>query len=267
MIRVTILGCGSSGGVPRIGGVWGSCDPAEPRNRRRRCALLIDRTGPLGTTRVLVDTGPDMVAQLLDAEVSTLDAVVWTHAHADHIHGIDDLRQLAYNARSRLPGYADRETGGALLDRFGYIFNSPSGSNYPPVCDLHEIEGDLTIDGAGGQIEMSPFWVPHGNILSLGLKIATKHGGIVYLPDVHDIPQSAWDIIKTPEIFICDALRRDPHPSHAHLALTLSWLARSNTARGVITNMHLDMDYATLRKELPANVAPAHDGMVLEADS
>ena len=265
MIRVTILGCGSSGGVPRIGGNWGACDPNDPKNRRRRCAILIDRIEAGGMTRVLVDTGPDLVPQMLDAGVSTLDAVVWTHSHADHVHGIDDLRQLAYNARARVQGYADATTSASLRERFGYVFETAPGSNYPPICDLHLLDGPITVDGAGGPIEIIPFTVPHGEIDALGLKIPTPGGGIVYLPDVQTIPETAWSIIGTPEIFICDALRHAPHPSHAHLALTLEWLARSGTARGVLTNMHIDLDHAKTDAETPDNVVPAYDGMVLEA--
>ncbi|MFD1795330.1 MBL fold metallo-hydrolase [Paracoccus aurantiacus] len=265
MIRVTILGCGSSGGVPRIGGNWGACDPGNPKNRRRRCAILIDRIGDDGMTRVLVDTGPDLVPQMLDAGVTTIDAVVWTHSHADHVHGIDDLRQLAYNARARVRGYADAATTAHLRGRFNYIFESPPGSNYPPIVDLHPFEGPITIDGDGGPVEITPFTVPHGEIEALGLKIPTSGGGIVYLPDVQMIPDEAWQTIGTPEIFICDALRHDPHPSHAHLALTLDWLARSGAPRGVLTNMHIDLDYARTDAETPANVTPAFDGLVLEA--
>ena len=267
MIRVTILGCGSSGGVPRIGHNWGACDPANPKNRRRRCSVLIERIGTGGRTRVLVDTGPDMVPQLLDTDVVTLDAVIWTHPHADHVHGIDDLRQLAYNARARVPGYADVGTTAQLRARFNYIFETPPGSNYPPIVDLHPFDGPIAIEGAGGAIAITPFTVPHGEIPSLGLRIASKGGGIVYLPDVQDIPDAVWPVIGQPEIFICDALRHDPHPSHAHLALTLDWLARSGTPRGVLTNMHIDLDYAATDAETPANVTPAHDGMVLEAEA
>lgn len=267
MIRVTILGCGSSGGVPRIGGNWGACDPANPKNRRRRCSLLIQRIGPDGKTQVLVDTGPDMVPQLLDTDVVTLDAVIWTHPHADHVHGIDDLRQLAYNARTRVQGYADTPTAEQLIGRFDYIFQTPPGSNYPPVVDLHAFEGPIVIDGKGGPIEISPFEVPHGEIPALGLKIATSGGGIVYLPDVQTIPEDAWSVIGKPEIFICDALRHDPHPSHAHLALTLEWLARSGTARGILTNMHIDLDYDATDAETPEHIKPAFDGMVLEVEA
>ncbi|MDO5604591.1 MAG: MBL fold metallo-hydrolase [Paracoccus sp. (in: a-proteobacteria)] len=265
MIRVTILGCGSSGGVPRIGGNWGACDPAEPKNRRRRCAILIDRIGPDGVTRVLVDTGPDLVPQMLDAGVVTLDAVIWTHAHADHVHGIDDLRQLAYNARARVPGYADAATRRALLGRFGYIFATPPGSGYPPICDLHPLDGPLCIDGAGGPVRITPFSVPHGEISALGLKIGTSGGGIIYLPDVQDIPGPAWDIIGRPEIFICDALRHAPHPSHAHLDLALEWIGHSGARQGVLTNMHIDIDYRETDAATPAHITPAHDGLVLEA--
>ncbi|NHF73352.1 MBL fold metallo-hydrolase [Paracoccus xiamenensis] len=264
MIRVTILGSGSSGGVPRIGGNWGACDPSNPKNRRRRCAILIDRIGDEGMTRVLVDTGPDLVPQMLDAGVSTVDAVIWTHSHADHVHGIDDLRQIAYNARARVQGYADVATTAQLRKRFNYIFETATGSNYPPIVDLHLLDGPITIDGAGGPIEITPFTVPHGEIDALGLKVATLGGGVVYLPDVQTIPEDAWPIIGTPEIFICDALRHDPHPSHAHLALTLEWFLRSGTPRGVLTNMHIDLDYAKTDAETPDHVVPAYDGMVLE---
>lgn len=260
MIRATILGCGSSGGVPRIGNRWGACDPANPKNRRRRCSLLVQRAGPHGTTRVLVDTGPDMVWQLIDADVATVDAVVYTHPHADHVHGIDDIRQLAYNAHQRMQLWADAPTSRALRDRFGYIFETPPGSNYPPVADLNPVEGAFGIDGAGGLIPFLPFRVSHGDITALGFRI----GGLVYLPDVSFIPEECWPLIEGAEVFVCDALRLTPHPSHAHLALALDWIARSGARRGVVTNMHIDLDYAETMAATPAHVVPAHDGMVIE---
>ena len=265
MIRATILGCGSSGGVPRLGGQWGDCDPANPKNRRRRCALLVQRMGPAGTTQLVIDTGPDFVPQMLDAGVRELDAVVYTHAHADHIHGIDDIRHLVFNRGAVMPVWADGATAEALVTRFGYIFETPPGSLYPPVCVLNLIEGPLTITGAGGPIRLEPFVVEHGNIMALGFRIRGEDArGLVYLPDVSAIPDAAWPAIMGAELFICDALRRTPHPSHAHLARTLDWFARAGAPRCIITNMHLDMDYAAVMADTPAHVVPAHDGMVVE---
>ncbi len=260
MIRATILGCGSSGGVPRIGGRWGACDPANPKNRRRRCSLLVERPSPEGVTQVLIDTGPDLVPQLLDAGVATLDAVIYTHAHADHIHGIDDLRQVAYNTRTRIPVWADAPTSAALLERFDYIFQTPPDSFYPPIAVMNPLDGPVTVTGAGGPITFHPFRVRHGEIDSLGFRI----GGLVYLPDVSQIPEQAWPLIEGAEVFICDALRPEPHPSHAHLAQALDWIARGGTSRGVLTNMHIDMDYDAVIRATPDHVIPAHDGLVIE---
>ncbi|ARC37522.1 MBL fold metallo-hydrolase [Paracoccus yeei] len=262
--RATILGCGSSGGVPRLGNRWGDCDPANPRNRRRRCALLLEREGPQGTTRVLIDTGPDMVPQLLDAGIGAVDAVVYTHPHADHIHGIDDLRQLAYNMDRRIPVHADAQTSAQLLDRFGYVFHTPEGSSYPPICTLLPIGGAFAVEGAGGPLRLRPFEVSHGDIPALGFRIAAPAGGLVYLPDVKSIPDAAWPAIKGAEIFVCDGLRYRPHPSHAHLDLAVEWIARSGCRRGVITNMHIDLDYDAVMRQTPPHVIPAHDGLVLD---
>ena len=264
MIRATVLGCGSSGGVPRIGGRWGECDPANPRNRRRRCSLLVERIGADGVTRLLIDTGPDLVAQMLDAGVAELDAVLYTHAHADHIHGIDDLRQIVYNMARIMPVWADAPTTAALRERFGYIFDTPEGSCYPPVAALNLIDGPMRFDGAGGTIDVTPFEVDHGGMPALGFRLSAGAGALVYLPDVHQIPDAAWPVISDCDIFICDALRRTPHPSHAHLELTLEWIAQSRARRGVITNMHIDLDYADVMAETPDHVIPAHDGLVLE---
>ena len=265
MIRATILGCGSSGGVPRLGGLWGDCDPTNPKNRRRRCSLLVQREGPEGVTQLVIDTGPDFAPQMLDAGVAVLDAVVYTHAHADHIHGIDDVRQLVFNSGQMMPVWADTPTTQALVTRFGYIFQTPPGSQYPPVCALNLIEGEVCITGAGGTIRLEPFAVQHGNITALGFRIRGEDArGLVYLPDVSAIPPEAWEQIMGAEVFICDALRRTPHPSHTHLARTLQWFARAGIPRCVITNMHLDMDYDTLMAETPLYVVPAHDGMVVE---
>lgn len=268
MIRATILGCGSSGGVPRIGGHWGACDPTNPKNRRRRCALLVQRDGPGGTTTALIDTGPDFVPQMLDAGVTTLDGVLWTHPHADHIHGIDDLRQVALNARTLVQGWADAPTADTLLGRFGYIFETPPGSSYPPVARLNRIDGPVTVKGAGGSLTFAPFTVSHGDIPALGFRISARlHGpALVYLPDVLTIPDDAWPLIEGAEVVIIDALRHTPHPSHAHVALSLDWLARSGALRGVLTNLHIDLDHDVLAAGLPPGIVPAHDGMTIELE-
>jgi phosphoribosyl 1,2-cyclic phosphate phosphodiesterase len=264
-LSFTILGCGSSGGVPRLGegsGDWGDCDPANPKNRRRRCSLLVTREGPEGRTRVLIDTTPDMRDQLLDAGVGILDAVVYTHSHADHMHGIDDLRQVVYNLRHRLAVWADGPTQEALLSRFGYAFVQPEGSPYPSILDLHTIDGPLTISGAGGPVTLTPFRVGHGSMDALGFRIAD----LAYLPDAVEIPEESWPVLEHLDCWIVDALRRKPHPTHAHLAMTLDWIARARPARAILTNMHNDLDYATLGAELPAHVAPAFDGMSVTYD-
>ncbi|HBD91005.1 MAG TPA: phosphoribosyl 1,2-cyclic phosphodiesterase [Gemmobacter sp.] len=261
MYRFTILGCGSSGGVPRLGGDWGDCDPANPKNRRRRCSMLVERLGTEGVTRVLIDTAPDMRDQLLDAGVGTLDAVAYTHSHADHTHGIDDLRQIVFNLRRRLRVWADGATQSALIDRFGYAFVQPADSPYPPILDLHTIhDAPFTIEGAGGPVTLTPFRADHGSIEALGFRI----GGLAYLPDAVKIPEDSWPVLAGLQVFVVDALRRKPHPTHAHLALALDWIARAAPARAVLTNMHLDLDHATLCAELPAHITPAHDGMQIE---
>ncbi|WP_425072536.1 MBL fold metallo-hydrolase [Sagittula sp. S175] len=258
-LRFTILGCGSSGGVPRIGGHWGVCDPTNPKNRRRRCSLLVERETEAGTTRVLIDTTPDMRDQLLDAGVAHLDAVAWTHSHADHVHGLDDLRQIVFNTRERLNVWADGDTQNDLISRFGYAFIQPEGSPYPPILNLHTIAGPFTITGAGGDITLTPFKVNHGSIDALGFRI----GDLAYLPDVVKIPEDAWAHLQDLDCWILDALRRTPHPTHAHLALALEWIERARPKHAVLTNMHIDLDHDAVAAETPAHVSPAFDGMVL----
>ncbi len=257
--RFIILGCGSSGGVPRLGGHWGDCDPNEPRNARRRCSMLIEQEGAEGITRVLIDTSPDLRAQLLDAGVGELDAVLFTHSHADHVHGIDDLRMIVFNTKERLPVWADGDTQNALYARFGYAFVQPDTSPYPPILNMHTINGDVTIEGAGGAITLTPFTVGHGAIEALGFRI----GDVAYLPDVADIPEDIWPVLDGLDCWIVDALRRTPHPTHSHLENTLKWIERAQPRRAVITNMHIDMDYRTLQQELPEHIIPAYDGLML----
>ncbi len=259
-LRATILGCGSSGGVPRLGGQWGACDPENPKNRRRRCSLLLERIGARGITRVLIDTSPDMREQLLDAGVGVLDAVVYTHSHADHVHGIDDLRMIVFNTRRRLPVWADGATQDALLSRFGYAFVQPAGSPYPPILDLHSISGAFQVEGPGGPIPFTPFRVNHGSMDALGFRI----GDLAYLPDVVEIPDTCWPLLDGLDCWIVDALRRTPHPTHAHLDLTLEWIARARPRRAVLTNMHVDLDHDAVAAETPDHITPAHDGLVVE---
>lgn len=259
----TILGCGSSGGVPRLGGHWGDCDPENPKNTRRRCSMLVERTTDAGTTRVLIDTSPDLRTQLLDAGVGELDAVVYTHAHADHLHGIDDLRMIVFNMKQRLPVWADGPTQEALYAKFGYAFVQPADSPYPPILDMHTINGDVTIDGAGGPVTLTPFEVDHGSIDALGFRI----GDLAYMPDVAQIPEAAWAHLQRLDVWIVDALRRTPHPTHSHLENTLDWIAQSGAKRAVLTNMHIDLDYETVLAETPDHVEPAYDGMRIELDA
>ena len=259
-LRFTILGCGSSGGVPRLGGHWGDCDPANPRNTRRRCSMLVEREGDHGTTRVLIDTTPDMRQQLLDVGVGHLDAVAWTHSHADHTHGLDDLRQIVFNRRDRLPVWADDATQAALFARFDYAFVQPEGSPYPPILEMHRIGAvPFTIDGAGGPITLTPFEVDHGSMDALGFRI----GKVAYLPDVIRIPEASWTHLQGLDCWILDALRRAPHPTHAHLDLALEWIAMAQPKEAVLTNMHIDLDHDVVAAETPDHIRPAYDGMVL----
>ncbi len=258
-LRFTILGCGSSGGVPRLGGKWGDCDPDEPKNVRRRCSMMVERDGPDGTTRVLIDTTPDMRQQLLDAGVGKLDSVIWTHAHADHVHGLDDLRMIVFNMRKRLHVWADGDTQNDLFSRFGYAFVQPEGSPYPPILNMHTIDGPITIHGDGGDIVFEPFKVNHGAIDALGFRI----GDLAYLPDVAKMTDEAWAAVQNLDCWILDALRRDPHPTHSHLAQSLDWIERAAPKRAVLTNMHIDLDYATVAAETPDHIVPAYDGMTL----
>lgn len=261
-LRATILGCGSSGGVPRLGGEWGACDPSDPRNARRRCSLLVERFDGANATRVLIDTSPDLRAQLLEAGVGLLDGVVYTHAHADHVHGIDDLRMIVFNRRARLPVWADAATAQALISRFAYAFFQPEGSDYSPILDLTTLTGSFKVEGPGGAIPFVPLHVQHGGIEALGFRIHD----LAYIPDVSGIPEAAWAQLTGLDTLVLDALRRRPHPTHVHLARSLEWIARAAPRRAVLTNMHNDLDYATLMAETPAHVIPAHDGLTLDFD-
>ena len=260
--RLTILGCGSSGGVPRIGSMWGQCDPANAKNRRRRCAILVERSKPGGRTAVLVDTPPDIREQLLDVRVSALDAVLYTHDHADHTHGIDDLRMVAYAMKKRIPCHMDAATKAALVSRFAYCFTAPEGSSYPPILTAAEIPlgAPLVIPGAGGSVTCLPVAQHHGDIDSLGFRF----GNVAYSPDISGFIDGSEQLLEGLDVWIVDALRYTPHPSHFHLKRALEWIEKLKPKRAILTHMTADLDYDTLRRELPAGVEPAFDGMVVE---
>jgi phosphoribosyl 1,2-cyclic phosphate phosphodiesterase len=261
-LAFTILGCASSGGVPRPALGWGACDPNNPKNRRRRCSLLVERHGDAGVTRVLVDTGPDLREQLIDAKVDWLDAVLYTHEHADHTHGIDDLRALFIRNRRRLDVYADEPTSRMLTTRFAYCFASPAGSEYPPIVNMHELVAGrpLTVDGKGGPIAVLPFAQDHGDIVSLGFRF----GPVAYSSDLHDMPAASAEALAGLDVWIVDALRYTPHPSHFSVADALAWIERIKPGRAILTNMHTDLDYEVLRQSVPAGIEPAYDGMRIE---
>ncbi len=267
-LAVTILGCGSSGGVPRIGGPdgagdWGACDRYNPKNRRRRCSILVRQTSGAGTTQVLVDTAPDMREQLIAARVGTLDGVLITHDHADQLHGLDDLRMVALNMRRRVDVYADAATFEGVLARFGYCFVQPAGSDYPPILNAIQIAEPFVpfaVEGKGGAVPVLAFRQGHGRIQSLGFRF----GPIAYSSDVDALDDAAFAALEGVDCWIVDALRYTPHTSHAHVARALEWIARVKPRRAILTNMHVDLDYATLAAELPLGIEPAYDGMVLE---
>ncbi len=263
-IIATILGCGSSGGVPRIGNDWGVCDPHEPRNRRRRCSLLIEgwQEGISEPTRVLIDTGADLREQLLDAKVDRVDAVFYTHEHADHTHGIDDLRVLALLNRRRVDVYFSPECGARLREAFGYCFASPPGSNYPPILNAHEIVAGQTVsvEGPGGALSIRVFDQLHGDINSLGFRI----NDLAYSCDLSGLPAASYEAITGLSVWIIDALRPTPHPSHLSLPETLELIEHFAPRQAVLTNMHIDLDYVATDQATPGNVTPGFDGMKID---
>jgi phosphoribosyl 1,2-cyclic phosphate phosphodiesterase len=259
-LTFTILGCGSSMGVPRAALGWGACDPNNPRNRRRRCSLLVERSdGDTGCTRVLVDTSPDLREQLLAADVHSLDAAMFTHAHADHTHGIDDLRPLFIQARRRVDVYLDEDTGRALQKKFGYCFETPPGSEYPAILQSHRIVAGepVTIPGAGGPITALPVLQKHGEIHSLGFRF----GGLGYSCDISGLPEESLAAFAGLDVWIVDALRYAPHPSHFSLDDALGWIERVRPKRAILTNLHSDLDFEALRARLPPHIQPAYDGL------
>lgn len=255
-----ILGCGSSPGNPRIGNDWGRCDPHEPRNRRRRTSLLVTRRAPDGAaTRVLIDTGPDLREQMLDARVEWVDAVLISHAHADHIHGIDDLRAFVLNRRHLVDVWTDETTSKRLHAAFGYCFVTPPGSSYPPILNEHRFEAGhtLTINGEGGPIAVLPFRQTHGDIDSYGFRI----GSVAYSTDVSAFPDESLPHLAKLDLWILDALRWKSHPSHLSVDEAVSWIRRKKPAHACLVHLHNDVDYKALAEYLPPGVEPGWDGL------
>ncbi len=253
-MRVTVLGCGPSWGVPSIGPFWGRCDPKDPRNRRRRVSVLVETRG----RTILIDTSPDLREQLIDAGTRRLDAVLLTHAHADHLHGIDDLRAVNRLMRAPIPLYCDRATLEEIRRRFGYVLEPPTeeGRFYKPSLLAHEIEGPFSACG----IEIVPFAQDHGFSTTLGFRI----GAMAYSTDVTELDERAFSVLGGVELWIVDCMRREPHPTHSHLAKTLSWISRVKPRRAVLTHMDSSLDYEELSRELPPGVEPGQDGLVIE---
>lgn len=256
-LEITILGSGSSGGVPRSDGDWGVCDPNEPRNRRTRCSMLARRRGATGETVALIDTSPDLRTQMLAAGVTAIDAVLYTHDHADQTHGIDDLRTFAVRRRQRIPAWMDPPTHAALTRRFDYIFESRHG--YPSLLDAQAIPPHgqpWSVSGPGGEIPIVTFDMAHGPIRSVGYRL----GDVSYSSDVSDLDDAALEAVRGSKLWIVDALRWTPHPTHAHVDKALDWIERTGVERAVLTNLHIDLDYNDLLSKTPSNVDVAYDG-------
>ncbi|MCL6710259.1 MBL fold metallo-hydrolase [Pseudomonas sp. R2.Fl] len=262
--RFTILGCSSSPGVPRINGDWGACDPDNPRNRRTRASFLIEQIGADGgKTTVVVDTGPDFRAQMLAAGVEHIDAVIYTHAHADHLHGIDDLRGYFVMTNRRIPIYAEAGAMARIRQGFGYCLETPSGSSYPPIVEpivIEDLSQPIVIDGAGGAISIQPLLQEHGDIVSLGLRI----GDVAYCCDISDFPEATAGRLGGLDTLVIDALQYRTHPSHLSLEQALGWIERLAPKRAILTHMHTPLDYDTVMAETPPHVEPAYDQLSFE---
>ena len=253
-MKVRILGSGTSSGVPRVGNDWGQCDPTEPKNRRRRVSILVS----YDKAKILVDTGPDLREQLLDANITDIDGVIWTHDHADHCHGIDDLRQL-YHARGRpVAGYARPDMMESIQQRFAYVFDGKGG--YPAVARANVLPDHMNIGG----LSIRAVDQPHGDITTAGLRFDAGGKSLVYSTDFNELTPDMVNMFQDVDLWIVDALRRRPHPTHPHLDLALAWIAEVAPRRAILTHMDNSMDYATLLAELPDGVEPGYDGMEVE---
>ena len=264
-LEVTILGCGSSPGVPRITGDWGACDPSNPKNRRSRAAFLVEQIGPNGRTTVVIDTGPDFREQMIAARVENIDAVLYSHPHADHIHGIDDLRGFVLHNRRQVPIWADPFTMERIREGFGYCLKTPPGSLYPPIVTenlIEPIDAPVVIEGAGGAIAFQPLLQIHGSIHSLGFRI----GDVAYCSDISDFPDETVGRLAGLDVLVIDALQHKFHASHLSIGQALGWIERLAPKRAILTHMHVPLDYETVLRETPDHVEPAYDQMSFEFD-
>lgn len=249
-MKVRILGCGTSSGVPRIGNDWGSCDPNEPKNRRTRSSILIESEGE----RLLVDCGPDLREQLLSADIARLDGVIVTHDHADHCHGIDELRQVSHHLGRPIPLYARAQTLERLHKRFSYIFEGTP--LYPAVVEPNAIEAEMQL----GRALLRFTDQPHGGITSLGIRVDEDARSLGYAIDFHAFTPDMKALYEAVDLWICDCLREAPHPTHAHLDAVLGWARELKVGQLLLTHLDKSMDYATLSAKLPDWAAPAFDG-------
>jgi phosphoribosyl 1,2-cyclic phosphate phosphodiesterase len=262
-LEAVILGSGSSGGVPRADGAWGACDPANPLNRRSRCSLLVRRPsqeGPERQTTVVVDASPEFRLQTVEAGVKRLDGLLMTHDHADQAHGIDDIRAFALRQRARIRCWMDAATRASLMRRFGYIFVGEG--YYPAIADIHDLPPHghwWSIDGPSGPIPVTTFDQDHGGSRSVGYRF----GNLAYSSDVVDLPEPVFEALEGLDVWIVDALRYTPHPTHAHVERALEWIERVRPKRAILTNLHIDLDYDELTGRLPAGVEAAYDGLTL----
>lgn len=274
-LRAIILGCGSSGGVPRIGGTdgqgaWGACDPTNPKNIRSRCSAVIQRAHPDGSfdqncTTLLIDCAPEMRLQLIRAGIGHVDAVAITHNHADQTHGIDDLRAIAINRMQRVKVLVSEATSPELRNRFRYLFEQKEGSAYPPVLEWIDLPPDgetVQIEGGSGPLPLMPFLQRHGQVDSHGFRC----GPIAYSADLNDLDEASWPMIDGIKLWIIDALQYIPHGSHLHLEKSLEFLERAGCESGILTNLHVVMDYAIVGEETPAHIVPAYDNLIIEAE-
>ena len=250
-MKLLMLGSGTSTGVPRVGGDWGACDPAEPRNRRTRVSIIVENKA---RQRVLVDTSPDLRAQLLRHEIDRLDAVLWTHDHADHCHGIDDLRVMRYGRSNPVPGFASNSTVSRLKRRFDYIFEGQHG--YPTLCEIKPLGMRLIAGFAVDWVEM-----PHGPTTSTAFRFDADDRSLVYATDFSAITDAMVQCFVGADMIVCDCLRREPHPTHAHLAMALELKARTKARRMILTHLDKSMDYDSLSAEVPKGVEVGYDGL------